>query len=79
MPNADDIFAKLAGHSFFSKLDMSKGYWQVPLSELAKPKTAFQTPAGLYQFKVMPFGLVSAPATFSRLMKTLLKRHEQSG
>ncbi len=73
MPSADEIFSKLAGHRYFSKLDLSKGYWQVPLSDVAKPKTAFQTPTGLYQFKVMPFGLVSAPATFSRLMRKLLK------
>ena len=47
MPNAD-IFAKLAGCKYFSKLDLSKGYWQIPLEECSKVKTAFQTPFGLF-------------------------------
>ncbi|XP_021347442.1 uncharacterized protein LOC110446564 [Mizuhopecten yessoensis] len=72
MPNTDDIFSRLAGAKYFSKLDLSKGYWQGPMSTGAKPMTAFATPQGLYQFKVMPFGLVNAPATFSRLMRKLL-------
>ena len=72
MPSVESIFAKIAGKSFISKVDLSKGYWQVPMSEASKPMTAFSTPAGLYQFKVMPFGLVNAPATFCRLMRKLL-------
>ncbi|XP_062599575.1 uncharacterized protein LOC134261133 [Saccostrea cucullata] len=72
MPNADDIFSKFANYKVFSRIDLSKGYWQVPLTSSAKPKTAFQTSKGLFQFRVMPFGLVTAPATFSRLMRKLL-------
>ncbi|XP_033728194.1 uncharacterized protein LOC117317492 [Pecten maximus] len=72
MPNADDIFSRLAGHRYFSRLDLSKGYWQVPMAKTSKPKTAFTTPVGLFQFTVMPFGLVNAPATFCRLMRKLL-------
>ena len=53
-------------------MDLSKGYWQIPLSEEAKAKTAFQSPNGLFHFCVMPFGLVNAPATFSRVMRSLL-------
>ncbi|XP_061190531.1 uncharacterized protein LOC133198457 [Saccostrea echinata] len=71
MPNAEEIFSKFANHKVFSRLDLSKGYWQ-PLTASSKPKTAFQTPKGLFQFRVMPFGLVTAPATFSRLMRKLL-------
>ncbi|XP_052079017.1 uncharacterized protein LOC127717282 [Mytilus californianus] len=44
MGNAEEMFSKLAGHKYFSRIDLSKGYWQLPLSEDAKPKTAFQTP-----------------------------------
>ena len=72
MPNAEDIFSKLANHKVFSRIDLSKGYWQVPLTQLSKPRTAFQTSKGLFQFRVMPYELVTAPATFSRLMHKLL-------
>nr|XP_054770320.1 uncharacterized protein LOC129278127 [Lytechinus pictus] len=72
LPSADEIFASLSGSCYFSKVDLSKGYWQIPLSEDAKAKTAFQSPSGLFQFRVMPFGLVNAPATFSRVMRSLL-------
>ena len=71
MPDTDEIFSKLATHKYFSSLDLAKGYWQVPLTDDSKPMTAFQTPKGLYQFRVMPFGLVTAAATFSRLMRLL--------
>lgn len=69
MPNAEEMFAKLAGYKYFSRIDLSKGYWQLPLSEAAKSKTSFQTPKGLFEFTRMPFGLVTAPASFSRLMR----------
>ena len=72
LPNTEEIFSSLSGSHFFSKLDLSKGYWQIPLSEETKEKTAFQTTSGLYHFRVMPFGLVNAPATFSRVMRKLL-------
>ena len=70
MPYTEDIFAKLAGCKYFSKLDLSN--WQIPLEEESKEKTAFQTPLGLFQFRVMAFGLVTAPATFTRMMRILL-------
>lgn len=66
IPNADDIFVKLAGCKYVSKFDLSKGYWQLPLGDSSKQITAFQTPLGLYQFTVMPFGLVNASASYSR-------------
>ncbi|XP_038059124.1 uncharacterized protein LOC119730344 [Patiria miniata] len=73
LPNPDEIFASLSADRFFTKLDLTKGYWQIPLTEESKPKTAFATPFGLFQFRVMPFGLINAPATFSRLMRTVLR------
>ena len=50
MPNAEEMFAKLAGYKYFSRTHLSKGYWQLSLSEAAKPKTSFQTPKGLFEF-----------------------------
>lgn len=66
------MYAKLAGHKYFSKIDLSKGYWQIKLTDSSNPKTAFRTSKGLFQFRIMPFGLVTAPATFSRLIRTVL-------
>ena len=63
----------LAHDKYFSKFDLTKGYWQVPVKEDARPATAFLTPEGLFQFCTMPFGLVNAPATFSRVMRRVLK------
>ncbi|XP_071501873.1 uncharacterized protein [Diadema antillarum] len=76
IPDQDEIFAQLANDNYFSKLDLTKGYWQVPLTERAKPLTAFVTPNGLYQFRTMPFGLINAPASFSRIMRQLLRGME---
>ena len=73
IPQQDEIFAELARDNYFTKLDLSKGYWQVPLSPESKPLTAFRTSKGLFEFNRMAFGLVNAAATFSRIMRRLLE------
>jgi len=55
------------------KLDLLKGYWQVPLTEHAQCLSAFVTPQGLYQYKVMPFGMKNAQETFQRLINQILQ------
>ena len=52
---------------------MLKGYWQVPLTLRAREISAFVTPSGLYQYKVMPFGMKNAPATFQRMVNKLVQ------
>ena len=66
------IFSTLAPAKYLTKMDLASGFWQVPLSDRAKPLTAFSTREGLFQFRVMPFGLVNAPGNFSRLMRIVL-------
>ena len=61
--------------SFITTLDLAKGYWQVPMKNDDKEKTAFSSPLGLLQFTVMPFGLSCTPATFQCLMDEVLRGH----
>ena len=70
----DDALDALHGTSLYTSLDLKSGYWQVPVAEADREKTAFVTPDGLYQFRVMPFGLTNAPATFERMMDTVLRK-----
>ena len=56
-----------------STLDLTRGYWQVPMAKALCHKTAFVTPFGQFQFTVMPFGLSGAPSTFQQLMDSLIK------
>ena len=72
MPRIDELIDRLGRAKFISALDLTRGYWQVPVTKQAQEKTAFTSPFGLYQFKVMPFGLQGAPATFQRLMDKVL-------
>ena len=71
IPRIDDTIQSFAGAKWFSTLDLASGYWQVELDEDAKEKSAFSTRAGLYQWRVMPFGLCNAPSTFERLMESI--------
>ena len=73
LPNIQDTFDALAGANYFCSLDLASGYWQVDMAEEDRPKTAFATRSGLYQFRTMPFGLSNAPATFERLMESMLR------
>ena len=73
LPRIDETLSTLGGAEWFCTLDLASGYWQVKMKDEDKPKTAFMTRRGLFQFRVMPFGLSWAPATFQRLMDTVLR------
>ena len=72
LPRIDESIDYLAGAKYYCTLDLASGYWQVPLDEDAKQKSAFVVPGGLFQFEVMPFGLCNAPSTFERLMENVM-------
>ena len=72
LPNMADITSSLAGASIFSKLDLKKGYHQIPVHPSDVKKTAIITPFGLFEFLRMPFGLKNAGMSFQRFMDRIL-------
>uniref|UniRef100_A0ABM5FPJ9 ribonuclease H n=1 Tax=Pogona vitticeps TaxID=103695 RepID=A0ABM5FPJ9_9SAUR len=72
MPRLDNLIETIGGCRFISSLDLVKGYWQLRIDPRDQEKTAFCSPFGLYEFRVLSFGLRNAPATFQRLMDQTL-------
>ena len=73
MPKVEDIISKLNGATYFTTLDLCKGYHHIPLDKSSIPKTAFNSPFRKYEYVKGPFGLVQAPAYFQELMTGILK------
>ena len=72
IPRIDDCIDNIGHAKYVTKFDLLKGFWQIPLTNKAKEISAFVTPDGLYQYKVMPFGMKNFPATFQRLVNSLI-------
>ena len=77
MPMIEDILNALCTAKFISKVDLNKGFHQIPVNPVDIPKTAFCTPWGKFEFVVMPFGLRNGPAVFQRLMDNVLQHDKQ--
>ena len=72
VPNIEDITDDVAKGRYITTLDLTRGFYQVPLSDRGKRLSAFISPWGLYQYRVMPFGLKNSGATFQRLIDIVL-------
>jgi hypothetical protein len=72
LPRIDATLDRLGGSLYFTTMDLLSGFWQVPVREEDRAKTAFCTTSGLYEWSVMPMGLINSPATFQRLMDRVL-------
>ena len=66
LPRVQEALDVLGKVQYFSSIDMVSGYWQIPMAEEDKDKTAFICSEGLFNFERMPFGLVNAPSVFCR-------------
>ena len=72
LPKIDEIYARLKGSNIYSTFDMRSGYYHMVLSEKSRPKSAFISSFGKWEFKRCPFGLAQAPAYFQRLVNEVL-------
>lgn len=72
LPNITEIIDQLGNSKYYTALDLAAGYYQIPVKEGDKQKTAFSTSDGHYEFNCMPFGAKGAPAVFQRLMNKVL-------
>ena len=79
LPLMDMVFDQLAGMQYFSKLDLLKGFNQIPVDARSRELMAVSTPIGLYQPTVMPFGVKNAPGTFQREMRRVLRDRLNKG
>ena len=68
MPNQEMVIGKLGASGYLTKIDLSKGYWQITIKQEHRYLTAFQTEMGVRQFRVMPFGLNKSGAVFCRMV-----------
>ena len=76
MPRIDELIDKISPATFITTLDCTSGYWQIPVQEESRDKTAFKTSKGLFEWNVLSFGLRNASATFQRTVNKILEPHQ---
>ena len=72
LPRIEDTLSALQGAKYFSSFDLDSGFWNIPIQESDREKTAFMVPSGQFQWRRMPFGLKNAPSIFQRFMDIVL-------
>ena len=72
LPDFTEILDQLGQSKYFSCLDMVMGYHQIEVAEQDRAITAFSTKEGHWEYKRLPFGLKTAPATFQRMMNAVM-------
>jgi transposase InsO family protein len=72
LPRIEDIFDTLEGNKYFTAIDLAKGFWQLVLDEESRPKAAFTTIYGQFQYRRLPFGLSTSPGAFQKVMNSVL-------
>ncbi|MCO5581857.1 hypothetical protein L7F22_035746 [Adiantum nelumboides] len=75
VPRVEDLFDKVQGSTYFSRIDLKSGYHQIGIVDRDIVKTTFHTTFGLYEYLVMPFGLTNAPTTFNCMMERIFRPH----
>ena len=75
LPRIDDLFDRLAGAKYFSRIDLRLGYHQIRIAQGDEEKTARRTGYGSFEFLVLAFGLCNAPATFTTLMNNIFHEY----
>ena len=76
MPLIEDLLDQVGDCGYLSKLDLSEGFYQIPIKEQDRDKTAFCSPYGKYRFAMMPFSLRNTPAYFQRIVHKVLSGQE---
>ena len=75
IPDINSTLASLGKAKYFTTLDLTSGFHQIPMKESDIPKTAFSTLNGKYEFLRLPFGLKNAPSIFQRMIDDVLKEY----